>query len=138
MISESSHKKIFLGVLFLLFITSTSFSLLPKPTQKGQTMNEKIRKHLIVYNKQKGYHVQYDQALIDTLREAKVVWEGEKTSHKLWDTFLRIVIINHMLIGFEFTDYEEAYDLGWRFDMSSVKEYRLKEGTVDVYEVVEP
>lgn len=97
-------------------------------------MNEKIKAHVIKYNKNKGYGTT-DRDIVETIMESEI-WRGEHDSHRWWSTFFGVAKVDGMLIGFEgaeTTGDESAEDKGWEFDEGSICEVEVVEVTTIVY-----
>jgi hypothetical protein len=88
-------------------------------------MNEKIREHVRAYNERCGCVDQTEQDIIDTIRDAKVIWSKMTSSRRWWDEEFCVVDIDGMLIGYDGADTtgdENATEKGWEFDPSSICE----------------
>lgn len=88
--------------------------------------------HLKKYCIEKGYEFSND-IVYEILSEANSVWCGEEDHRRWWADYTKVVEINGMLIGFDAamsTGDMSPKDLGWVFDIDSVKEYTFKEETV--------
>lgn len=92
-------------------------------------MSEKIREHVRQYNVRE-FDDASDDAIIETIRDAKVIWSKMTTSRRWWDEEFRVVEIDGMLIGYDGADTtgdESATDKGWEFDPSSICEVEAKQ-----------
>ena len=100
-------------------------------------MNEKIKAHLIEYNKKNNWSFETDKDLEETLRESRVVYREITGSHRWYEDEFIVVDVDGMLIGYNW--YHTTGDLTPRemdldFDFSSVCEVEKKQKTVDYYE----
>jgi len=101
-------------------------------------MNEKVRKHVAAFNETQGWETS-DESIIDTIREAKEVFQGKSYPRRWWSEHLSVVEVNGMLIGFDdasTTGDDSPRDKGWEFDPDSICEVRSREVTTTVYERV--
>lgn len=102
-------------------------------------MDKKVERHLIEYNKSKGWGITEDK-LIETLTEAvytDLVHEEISSSHRWWVEYLTVVKVDGMLIGFGTakTSGDMSVDeRGWEFDPDSIGEMIETERVVKVYE----
>ena len=97
-------------------------------------MNEKIRKNLIKHNKATGFGTN-DDDLIETLEEAKLLWEGDEDEHRWWTCFTRVVEVDGMYIAYGWaktTGDMSAKERGWEFDPSFIHEVKPVEETVTI------
>ena len=105
-------------------------------------MNEKVKQHLIQYNRKNDWPLT-EEDLIETLEEC-----GKEVSLKLlcrnrwWESVFIIKEIDGMLIGFESattTGDENAKEKGWEFDPETICEMEAEEKviTTTVYKIKE-
>lgn len=98
-------------------------------------MNENIYKHVAAYNAANGYGTS-EEDVIDTIREGKVVWQGDESPRRWWTDCFVVVDIGGMLIGFAgaiTTGDDSPSDKGWEFDPETIGEVVKKEVTTTVY-----
>ena len=100
-------------------------------------MTERIKSHVLAYNKTKGYGEKIDD-IINTITDCgELVWEGDKSSRRWWSDTFKVVKIDGMLIGFASaitTGDDSPYDKGWEFNADTICEVVEKQITVTVYE----
>ena len=98
-------------------------------------MNEKIRKHLIAYNKSINYGIE-EEDLIETLQNADFIYEEKISTRRHWTDIFVVCKIRGMFIGFAWANgsgQESPFDVGWEFDPESICEVEPEERTVIVY-----
>ncbi len=98
-------------------------------------MNQRIKDHVAAYNRSQGFS-EDDQAIIETIRDAKVIWQGDFEKHRWWTCCFSVVKINEMLIGYDdaiTTGDENASEKGWDFDPSSIVEVVAQTETITTY-----
>jgi hypothetical protein len=96
-------------------------------------MEEKIKNHLVQFNKKQGWNIDEGSLVESVTDAAPIKWEGNFDKHRWWTCCTRVVEIDGMFIGFTWaitTGDENANDLGWEFDPESIH-------FVEPYEVTE-
>jgi hypothetical protein len=99
-------------------------------------MNEKIKQHIIAYNKEKGDDTT-DECLIEAISESDVIYSERLGSRRWWNDVFRVCNINGMNIGYvwaETTGDSNPDEVGWEFDPSSICEVVEKIITNTIYE----
>lgn len=99
-------------------------------------MNQKIRDYVTERLRAEGETNITDEIIIDTIRCAKKVWEGDEDEHRWWVNTFKVVKIGDMLIGFgnaKTTGDNSPSEVGWEFDPSTICEVEPKEVTTTVY-----
>ena len=102
-------------------------------------MKEKVKQHLVDYNICKGWGTDRD-TLIETLREAEIIYRKELSHRRWWVEYRYVVNIEGMFIGFtsaEATGDAGAQEVGWEFDPTSIEEMKPLEITQTIYVPVE-
>jgi len=100
-------------------------------------INEKIKNHLIEYNKSNGWGTD-DETLIETLLDSHVIAEEELTEHRWWIEYTHVVEIDGMIIGFDIaktTGDMSAREAGWEFDPDTIVELEKYTETVTKFRV---
>lgn len=103
------------------------------------TMNSKIREHVLAYNRKKEYG-ESDKDIIESIRYGKHVWTGDESERRWWTDCFTVVEVDGMLIGFadaKTTGDDSPRDVGWEFDPETICEVVAKEVVTTVYEPVQ-
>lgn len=100
-------------------------------------MNDKIKNHLIEYNRKNGWACETDKDLEETLMESRIIYKEITGEHRWYEDEFRVVDVDGMLIGYNW--YHTTGDMTPRemdldFDLNSVCEVERKQKTIDVYE----
>ncbi len=102
-------------------------------------MNQRIKNHLKKYCESNGWGTS-DKDIIETLMEAKRVWEGNEDEHRHWIEYEAVVQIDGMFILYidaKGAGDQGVYDAGWEFDETTICEVRPKEIKTTIYEPIE-
>ena len=98
-------------------------------------MNDKIKKHIIEYNKKNGWGIE-EQDIIETILEATTTYEEVFNERRHWNDIFAVCKIGGMLIGYNSattTGDMNAEEKGWEFDPDSICEVVAKEVTKTTY-----
>ena len=100
-------------------------------------MNETIKKHVSDYNESEGWGTG-DAALLETIVDSKVVWEGKRDEHRWYTLIPTVTCINGMFLMHTHChtkgEATEVSDCIGGYKLAEVVEVVSKEATVTIYE----
>lgn len=103
-------------------------------------MNEKIKNHLIDYCKSKDWGTS-DADLLETITEAKEVWQGKRDRHRWYTLIPTVVCVDGMYLLYTFCDVDgemaSVEDCIGGYKLEEVIEVKPRQKTMTVYESVE-
>jgi hypothetical protein len=94
-------------------------------------MNQKIKEHVVKYNKSKGWG-EDEESVIETIIDSKEVFSKTIDSRRHWDETFNVVEVDGMLIGYDgarTTGDMSAEEKGWEFDSDTICEVKKETET---------
>lgn len=91
-------------------------------------MNEKIKNILLLYCKNNNIEIDIKnpKEVLEFLNwNFAKLYEETVSNHRWWNTVQRVIEVNGMYVSYndaETTGDDSAYDIGWEFDLNTIKE----------------